>query len=111
MEAGECDLMSLLESDCIDRIHNTLTLKRDELTRTSKTSKLWVNYQHMLGIARALVAADRMGSWEMHLSAVSAFLPIFAAAGHPYYLKSAHFYLQKMYALKDDNPEVHPAKT
>ena len=107
MEAGECDLMSLLESDCIDRIHNTLTLKRDEQARTSKTSKLWVNYQHMLGIARALVAADRMGSWEMHLSAVSACLPIFAAAGHPNYLKSAHLYLQKMYALKDDNSEVH----
>ena len=74
----------------------TLTLKKDELARTSKTSKLLVNYQHMLGIARALVAADRMGSWEMHLSAVSACLPIFAAAGHPNYLKSAHLYLQKI---------------
>ena len=111
MEAGECDLMSLLESDCIDRIHNTLTLKKDELARTSKTRKLWINYQNMLGIARALFAADRMGSSEMHLSAVSACLPIFAAAGHRNYLKSAHLYLQKMYALKDDNPEVHPAKT
>jgi len=43
--------------------------------------------------------------------AVSACLPIFAAAGHPNYLKSARLYLQnviqKMYALKDDNPEVH----
>ena len=61
----------------------------------------------MLSIARALVSADRMGSWEMHLSAVSACLLIFVAAGHPNYLKSARLYLQKMYALKDDNPEVH----
>ena len=61
----------------------------------------------MLSIARALVAADRMGSWEMHLSAISACLPIFAAAGHPNYLKSARLYLQEMYELKDDNPEVH----
>jgi len=87
--------------------HNTLTLKRDELARTAKTSKLWVNYQHMLNIARALVAGDRIGSWEMHLSAISACLPIFAASGHANYLKLARLYLQKMYELKDDNPEVH----
>lgn len=58
-----------------------------------------MDYQHML---KALVSADRMGSWEMHLNAVSACLPIFAATGHLNYL-----YLQKMYALKDDNPVVH----
>ncbi|CAJ1064633.1 hypothetical protein SNEBB_002215, partial [Xyrichtys novacula] len=107
METGECDLESLFESDCVRTIHNTLALKKDDLARTSKTSKLWVNYQHILGIARALVAADRMGSWEMHLGAVSACLLIFAAAGHTNYLKSAHLYLQKMHALKEDNPEVH----
>ena len=58
METRECDLDSLLESDCIDRIHNFLTEKKDELARTSKTSKLWINYQHMLSIARALVSTD-----------------------------------------------------
>ena len=107
METGECDLDSLLESDCIDRIHNSLTEKRGELARTSKTSKLWINYQHMLSLARALVSVDRMGSWEMHLNAVLACLPIFAAAGQTNYLKSARLYPQKMYALKDDNPKVH----
>ena len=48
-----------------------------------------------------------MVSWEMHLSAVSACLSLFAATGHPNYLKSALLYLQKMYASIDDNPEVH----
>jgi len=47
----------------------------------------------------------------LYLSAVSACLPILAAASHPNYLKSARLYLQnliqQMYALKDDNPEVH----
>ena len=61
----------------------------------------------MLSIVRALVLADWMGSWEMHRSAVSVCLPIFAAAGHPNYLKSACLYFQKMLALKDDNPAVH----
>ena len=40
IETGECDLDSLLESDCIDKIHNSLTEKKDDLARTSKTSKL-----------------------------------------------------------------------
>ena len=31
METGECDLDSSLESDCLDRIHNSLTEKKDEL--------------------------------------------------------------------------------
>ena len=39
METGECDLDSLLESDCIDRIHNSLTEKKDELARTSKNQQ------------------------------------------------------------------------
>lgn len=107
METDESDLESLLKADCIREIDETVTLKRDELAETSKTSKLWVHYQQMLGIARGLVAADRMGSWEMHLSAISACLPIFAAAGHPNYLKSARLYLQKMRGLNDDNPEVY----
>ena len=53
METGKCDLDSLLESDCIDRIHNSLIEKKDELARNSKTSKLWINYQQILSIARA----------------------------------------------------------
>ena len=61
----------------------------------------------MIRTARALVAADRMGSWKMHLHAISTCLPIFAAAGHPNYLKSAHLYLQKMHALQKDNPMVY----
>ena len=48
-----------------------------------------------------------MGSWEMHLSAILACLPLCATAGHPNYLKSARFYLQKMHTLEDENPEVH----
>ncbi|KAI3379074.1 hypothetical protein SNEBB_002215 [Seison nebaliae] len=107
MESGECTLESLSKSGCIRRIDKTVSNKKDELAAASKTGALWVNYQKMLGIARTLVAADRIGSWEMHLHAISACLPIFAAAGHPNYLKSARLYLQKMRALEDDNPEVY----
>ena len=40
----------------------------------------------------------------MHLGAISNFLPIFAAAGHFYYLKSAYLYLQDITVLETTNP-------
>ena len=42
----------------------------------------------------------------MHLHAISECLPIFAAAGHVNYLKSAYLYIQKMVMLEKDNPVV-----
>ena len=51
METGENDLESMLQSDCICQIAKALTLKRNELAGTSKTSTLSINYQHLEGIA------------------------------------------------------------
>lgn len=106
-ETGERDMDSLLKSDCIGTIADRLKSKECELSSHSKTSKLWLNYQQMLGVARELIKADRTGSWKMHLHAISDCLPIFAAAGHPNYLKSGYLYLQKMNSLETENPSVY----
>ena len=105
-KAGCVDLDALLKTDCIKRISRALASKKSELSKCSETSKLWVNYLQMLGVARELVEADRTGSWQMHIHAISDCLPIFSAAGHPNYLKSAYLYLQKMVTLESDNPAV-----
>lgn len=42
----------------------------------------------------------------MHLRAVSECLPIFSAAGHYNYLKSAYFYVQEMSQLNINHPDV-----
>ena len=60
----------------------------------------------MVGIAQVLVIAERMRSWEIHLRAITACLPLFVAAGHPNYLKSARLYLQKMHTLEDKIPRL-----
>ena len=62
METCEADLESSLKSDYILKINETVTLKKDELTGSSKTSALWVNYQYMVRIGRLLVATNRMRS-------------------------------------------------
>ena len=40
-----------------------------------------MNYLQMLGVAMELVEADRTGSRQMHLHAISNCLPIFSAVG------------------------------
>ena len=87
-------------------LHYTFEKLKEKLEAASKKSKLWVQYQHMVSLTRKLIEADRSGSWNMHLSAIQECLPIFAAAGHYNYLKSAHWYLQKMLKLENDNKTV-----
>ena len=76
-KAGCVGLDALLKTDCIKRISRALASKKYyELSKYSETSKLWVNYLQMLGVARELVVADRTGTWQMHLDAISDCLPI-----------------------------------
>ncbi|KAK6176031.1 hypothetical protein SNE40_014395 [Patella caerulea] len=105
-DGGDIDITQVITSDYMDKFVNTITSRKAESSDNSKMSKLWLNYMRMLGIARKLIEADRTGSWEMHLHAVSDCLPVFAAAGNPNYLKSAYLYLQKTRALEVENPEV-----
>ena len=105
-ENGDIDIDEVLGSDCLAKIVEALPCKASDLSDKSKTSKLWLNYLRMLGVARELIEADRSGSWKMHIHAVADCLPIFAAAGHPNYLKSGYLYLQKMNALESENLEV-----
>ena len=104
--AGEMSLESILTSDTMTTIKLELDQMKTKLHNRSKTSQLWINYQKMLQIARLLIKADRTGSWLMHLSAVSDCLPIFAAAGHYNYLRSAYFYVQEMSGLEIKHPDV-----
>ena len=103
---GDSDLNLVITSTCLSEIVHLLATKRNELSAHSLTSKLWLNYQQMVGIARELIEADRTGSWLMHLHAVAECLPIFAAAGHGNYVKSAYLYLQSMATLEHDMPSV-----
>ena len=48
----------------------------------------------------------RTGSWQMHLRAVSDCLPIFVAAGHFRYLKSAHYYIKEINQFPNRHPEL-----
>lgn len=105
--SGSTDLESLVCSDCIRKIKLALDTEKSKLSENSKTSQLWMQYLWMLEVARELIMSDRSGSWKMHLHAIADCLPIFAAAGHSNYLKSAYLYLQKMTELETESPLVY----
>ena len=60
----------------------------------------------MLKVARALITADRTGSWLLYLSNVADCLSIFATAGQFNYLNSAYIYVQEMSELDTKHPDV-----
>ena len=96
---GDTTLDLLISSVC-------LTTTDQVFLTHSKTSKLWLSYQQMLGVVRELIKADRTRSWVMHLHDIADCLPIFAAAGHANYLKSTYLYFHSMQTLEQDHPSV-----
>ena len=63
----------------------------------------------MITILREVLRAESLGIWDLHLNMIRNILPIFAAAGHDNYVKSAYLYLQKMMQLESDHPDVYLA--
>ena len=61
----------------------------------------------MVDILPTFIRVERTGNWKLHTQAVHDMLPYFAAAGHNPYAKSAYLYLQSMYDLQKEHPEVY----
>ncbi|GBM19601.1 hypothetical protein AVEN_107281-1 [Araneus ventricosus] len=66
----------------------------------SSAEKLWIQYFHMVSIAKEFIGAERMRDWQAHLNCVKKVISYFHASGHFPYAKSAHLYLQDMLQLE-----------
>ena len=63
---------------------------RVELSSNSRTAALWILYQDLINLVCDFIRADRLSDWRLHIDSVSNSLPIFAAAGHHNFTKSAY---------------------
>lgn len=61
----------------------------------------------MIDLLCRFIKAERLGDWALHLQCLFDMLPYLAATGHDLCVKSVHTYLQKMFALEMDRPEVY----
>ena len=84
-----------------------LTLLKSELIQNSRTAKLWLQYMDYVSILKLFIQAERTGNWELHLSAVSKLLNLFAGTGHNMYTKCARLYLQQMKELHVSHPWLY----
>ena len=105
LKSNEESLDIALQSECIHKIDKILNCTKSEL---SKTSALWINYQRMLSIARAFIAADRMG-WGHGIC-----MWMLCVLVYPYLQQldiqttsNLFFVSSKMYALENENPDIH----
>ncbi|GBN14429.1 hypothetical protein AVEN_177770-1 [Araneus ventricosus] len=48
----------------------------------SSTGILWIQYFHMVSIAKDFIRAESMGDWQAHLNCVKEMIPYFHAPGH-----------------------------
>ncbi|KAJ8671125.1 hypothetical protein QAD02_002384 [Eretmocerus hayati] len=71
-----------------------------KLENDGPTAKLWLQYYECALLILQSVEAERLGNWRLHLQTVKKMLPIFHAAGHIAYAKSAQVYLQDMANLE-----------
>ena len=56
---------------------------------------------------RCFLQAERTGNWRLHLQSLDEMLPYLAAARHNNYTKCIHLYLQKMYLLPREHPDIY----
>ena len=81
--------------------------KKTQLAQTNRTARLWVQLLDYIDTILLFIKAERLGDWEMHLTATHEMLNLFASTGHFHYAKSARFYLQQMLELPKDHPEIY----
>ena len=73
-----CNAVDVLDPSTLDatmkhfilEMHYDIQELKEKLAKSSRTRKLWVEYQNMFYLASKLIEADRSGSWKMHLSAI-----------------------------------------
>ena len=90
----------------IKDINNRFDIVCNDLSSTSRNATLWLNYLKLISTLQKLIRADSLGNFDLHLSAMQNGLPIYAAAGHFNYVKSAYLYIQKMHKLSEKNPSA-----
>jgi len=98
---GICHTSSVLEEDDLYKLSDALETMNKSLSAKTRTGKLWINYLILTHILRIFIYAERTGHWDLHLYAIIKMIPIFHAAGHFAYARSARRYVEAMYKLPE----------
>ena len=67
----------------------------------------WENVLQNIRYLKDLITADRNGDWEGHLQAVQNVMPLFQECDSVNYLRYASLYLEQMWQLPENHPEIY----
>ena len=82
--------------DVIEKVSFPISQLKDSLSKSSRTSRLKINYMNYINIAKPFIRAERTGNCHLHLTTVVNMIDLFAATEHTHYSKSARLILQTM---------------
>ena len=84
----------LAESEELVSLGTTTEHVMNELSKASRTAKLWLDCLEYIKIIKEFNWYERLGLWDGHLNAVTKLLNLFTATRHIHYAKSARLYVQ-----------------
>lgn len=108
MQAGNISLDDAFKSSALEKLQTLLHSWRDTLM-PYMTARLWMQYQKMVQILRALIRSVCIGNWSLYEQSLWDMLPYLAAAGHNNYTKSLAIFIPRMLDLRHSHPQVHKA--
>lgn len=86
----------VFECTALERYLNIFEKAKEELERSGRTAKLWLQYFDQIILMLNFLRAERTGDWKLHIKVVKGMLPHFHSSGHLHYAKCAHLYVQRM---------------
>ena len=96
-----------LQCASLQKAEEQLQSIKQQVSASSRTAKLWIQYIRYVDICKLFIMAERTGNWHLHLQAVHDMLNLLAATGHTHYAKCARLYLQMMCSLPIDHPWLY----
>ena len=87
-----------IEIDCSEALTRFGELLK-EIKEQLKTAKLWIQFLEYTDDMKLYIRSERLGDWEIHLTATLSMLNLFDVAGHFHYAKSTRMYLQQILEL------------
>lgn len=90
-----------IADDLLHDMNDMIQKILSELASRTPTAKLWSNYYEYVSTIMQFIRAERTSDWDLHMHSVRRMIPLFHAAGHFAYAKSARLYVQDMENLKE----------
>ena len=87
-----------------DKLCSWYIQKKPELTSSSRTAALWLNYIQYIHIDQIFIRTERTSNWSLHIAATKSMFNLFAAIGHNNYARTGRIYVRSMEEIQKQHP-------